>query len=131
MRTRTEPRGKAGRHWWQLAPWLCAGLLGALLVGDAVGTDSPVVREEGIAGTGATPASEGLGGTGIERERDEDGIGGTGVVADRHGGDDGIGGTGIMGTITGFGSILTNGLVVEFARRFTERPTPCPAPRSR
>ena len=116
MRTRTESRGKAGLHRWRLAPWLCAGLLGALLVGDAVGTDSRAAREEGVGGTGAAPAGEGLGGTGIERERSEDGIGGTGVVAGRHGGDDGIGGTGIMGTITGFGSILANGLVVEYDR---------------
>lgn len=45
-----------------------------------------------------------------------DGIGGTGIQtsdAKPHG-SDGIGGTGVRGTITGFGSILVNGLKLEF-----------------
>ncbi len=41
-----------------------------------------------------------------------DGIGGTGLRPNPHG--DGIGGTGIVGTISGFGSILVNGLKLEF-----------------
>ena len=44
----------------------------------------------------------GIGGTGIDG-----GIGGTGI-------DGGIGGTGIIGTITAFGSIVVNGIHVEF-----------------
>ena len=49
-----------------------------------------------------------------------DGIGGTGiagqtVVADVRNGD-GIGGTGIIGTISGFGSIIVNGLELEYDR---------------
>ncbi len=40
---------------------------------------------------------------------DENGIGGTGILA----GEDGIGGTGIVGEITGFGSIFVNGVEVE------------------
>jgi hypothetical protein len=45
-----------------------------------------------------------------------DGIGGTGVTTAKINtrGGDGIGGTGIRGTITGFGSILVNGLKLEF-----------------
>ncbi len=45
-----------------------------------------------------------------------DGIGGTGIktAENRHG--DGIGGTGVVGTITGFGSIIVNGLELEFDR---------------
>jgi Domain of unknown function (DUF5666) len=49
-----------------------------------------------------------------------DGIGGTGiasqtVLADAQNGD-GIGGTGILGTISGFGSIIVNGLELEYDR---------------
>jgi hypothetical protein len=48
--------------------------------------------------------------------RNGDGLGGTGIsVADNRNGD-GIGGTGIIGTISGFGSILVNGLKLEFDR---------------
>jgi hypothetical protein len=43
------------------------------------------------------------------------GIGGTGVVADDQDGDRGIGGTGMMGRIRGFGSIIINGLHVNYA----------------
>ena len=45
-----------------------------------------------------------------------DGIGGTGIqtAATKTRGGDGIGGTGVRGTITGFGSILVNGLKLEF-----------------
>ncbi len=49
----------------------------------------------------------GVGGTGIVR----DGIGGTGLVQN------GVGGTGIVGVVTGFGSILVNGLELTFDRR--------------
>lgn len=45
-----------------------------------------------------------------------DGIGGTGIrsAQNKNGSSDGIGGTGVRGTITGFGSILVNGLKLEF-----------------
>ncbi|MBL8645549.1 MAG: hypothetical protein JNK21_16575 [Rhodospirillaceae bacterium] len=50
-----------------------------------------------------------------------DGIGGTGIsnqpkVVARTRGADGIGGTGILGTISGFGSIIVNGLELEYDR---------------
>lgn len=44
-----------------------------------------------------------------------DGLGGTGIVGPQTPGD-GIGGTGILGTITGFGSIIVNGLELEYDR---------------
>ena len=43
------------------------------------------------------------------------GIGGTGVVSDDQDSDRGIGGTGMMGRIRGFGSIIVNGLHVNYA----------------
>ena len=44
-----------------------------------------------------------------------DGLGGTGIkVAQANPRGDGIGGTGIVGTISGFGSIIVNGLELEF-----------------
>jgi hypothetical protein len=44
-----------------------------------------------------------------------DGLGGTGIkVAEASPRGDGIGGTGILGTISGFGSIIVNGLELEF-----------------
>jgi hypothetical protein len=49
-----------------------------------------------------------------------DGIGGTGIAPKIVAGDirkgDGIGGTGILGTISGFGSIIVNGLELEYDR---------------
>lgn len=49
-------------------------------------------------------------------KKNGDGIGGTGIktAAVKTGGSDGIGGTGVRGTITGFGSILVNGLKLDF-----------------
>ncbi|MBM3512093.1 MAG: hypothetical protein FJX59_00080 [Alphaproteobacteria bacterium] len=45
-----------------------------------------------------------------------DGIGGTGIkMADNRNGD-GLGGTGILGTISGFGSIIVNGMELEYDR---------------
>jgi len=76
----------------------------------------------GVGGTGATPVPAGVGGTGVVAERpggvggtgiqggEPGGVGGTGVVA---GGAGGVGGTGIYGTITGFGSIIVNGIHIE------------------
>ena len=51
--------------------------------------------------------------------RNGDGVGGTGIKHAQNGGKngDGIGGTGIVGTISGFGSIIVNGLKLEFDPR--------------
>lgn len=53
--------------------------------------------------------SNGINGTGISD--DDYGIGGTGISDD----DYGIGGTGIVGTISGFGSIIVNGIHIEYS----------------
>lgn len=95
MRARAKSREAAAARWCRLAVQLCAGVLSALVAGHAVAAD---LREEGLGGTGVVPTDEGVGGTGILAGGD----------------DDGIGGTGILGTITGFGSILANGLKVEY-----------------
>lgn len=68
----------------------------------------PLWGESGEPAPVAT-AEGGIGGTGVSPRGD--GIGGTGKTADVEGG---IGGTGIVGTITGFGSIIVNGLHVEY-----------------
>jgi hypothetical protein len=75
---------------------------------------TPPRGEGGIGGTGITPArgEEGIGGTGITASRGEEGIGGTGITASR--GEGGIGGTGIVGEITGFGSIIVNGVHIDY-----------------
>tara|TARA_R110000868_G_scaffold55283_4_gene171957 strand:- start:3866 stop:5095 length:1230 start_codon:yes stop_codon:yes gene_type:complete len=52
---------------------------------------------------------DGLGGTGITHAKNDDKTGG------KNG--DGIGGTGVVGTISGFGSIIVNGLKLEFDPR--------------
>ncbi len=70
--------------------------------------------EDGIGGTGA-PARDsegGIGGTGIRVSIDEHGIGGTGITPRSE--DGGIGGTGIIGEITGFGSIIVNGVHIDY-----------------
>ncbi len=100
---RSTADSRPGKSWRCLTVWLCAGLLEALLGGGAARADLPAFAEEGVGGTGVAPADEGVGGTGINPERGGD--------------DDGVGGTGILGTITGFGSILTNGLEVEYDAR--------------
>jgi hypothetical protein len=48
--------------------------------------------------------------------RNGDGLGGTGIKTAANPNGDGIGGTGIVGTISGFGSIIVNGLELEFNR---------------
>lgn len=77
---------------------------------------SAAYSDDGISGTGVVAqnaSDDGISGTGVIAYRDGgDGIGGTGVVA--HLGGDGIGGTGIIGTISGFGSIIVNGLKLEY-----------------
>lgn len=79
------------------------------------GTGVVAQSSDGISGTGVVAQnSDGISGTGIVAQSDMggDGIGGTGVVADLGG--DGIGGTGIVGTISGFGSIIVNGLKLDY-----------------
>ncbi|MBY0508797.1 MAG: hypothetical protein K2P94_01470 [Rhodospirillaceae bacterium] len=51
-----------------------------------------------------------------DSKKNGDGIGGTGIqtATIKTRGGDGIGGTGVRGTITGFGSILVNGLKLDF-----------------
>lgn len=78
---------------------------------------------DGISGTGVlahNSTGDGISGTGISSNvatlHGGDGIGGTGAVA--YGGD-GIGGTGIVGTISGFGSIIVNGLKLEYDAKTT------------
>ena len=51
--------------------------------------------------------------------RNGDGLGGTGISAKTLASNprgDGLGGTGIVGTISGFGSIIVNGLELQFDR---------------
>ncbi len=74
-----------------------AALFGLVLAGCAPKAPPPErVADRGMGGTGITGDDRGMGGTGVS-------------TADR-----GIGGTGIVGTITGFASILVNGLEVDF-----------------
>ena len=98
---------------------VAATLTLALLAGcAATPTDqrSASLSDDGISGTGVVAqnvSGDGISGTGVVARFDGgDGIGGTGVVA--HLGGDGIGGTGIIGTISGFGSIIVNGLKLEY-----------------
>lgn len=82
---------------------------------------------DGISGTGVlahNSTNDGISGTGINSNvatrQGGDGIGGTGAVAyGGHVGGDGIGGTGIVGTISGFGSIIVNGLKLEYDAKTT------------
>lgn len=77
----------------------------ALLTSCASSPNSPntVARSgDGVSGTGLVAQIKDNG----------DGVGGTGITA-RIGGD-GIGGTGVVGTISGFGSIVVNGLKLQY-----------------
>ena len=80
------------------------------------GQYTAAVSDDGISGPGMVAQSssgDGISGTGMVAHIDGgDGIGGTGVVAQVGG--DGIGGTGIVGTISGFGSIIVNGLKLDY-----------------
>ncbi|MCF6355168.1 MAG: DUF5666 domain-containing protein [Candidatus Polarisedimenticolaceae bacterium] len=57
---------------------------------------------------GGEEEGDGVGGTGLQPE--EDGIGGTGILVEG----DSLGGTGIIGPISGFGSIIVNGLHISY-----------------
>lgn len=74
-----------------------------------------------MAPAGSSGADSGIGGTGYTEDPDRDldeGVGGTGFsTADtvmRIGGDEGVGGTGIYGVITAFGSIVVNGVHIDY-----------------
>lgn len=94
---------------WGLAAAVFAVFAVLTDVGFAAGADQAFDRGPASAEVApppaAPPALGGIGGTGIDASG---GIGGTGVTAG------GIGGTGIVGTVTGFGSIVVNGLHVEY-----------------
>ena len=112
-----ENRVRTGR--FPLRHAVVASLALALLSGCAsapTNQRTASLSDDGISGTGIVAqnvSGDGISGTGIVASYDGgDGIGGTGVVA--HMGGDGIGGTGIIGTISGFGSIIVNGLKLEY-----------------
>ncbi|HEX7926711.1 MAG TPA: DUF5666 domain-containing protein [bacterium] len=87
-------------------------------------------RAGGIGGTGMSE-DRASGGTGLA-EQPPGGIGGTGLADQRGGiggtglkdwgtiGMNGIGGTGIVGVVTGFGSILVNGIAVDVTAEQTK-----------
>ena len=77
-----------------------------LLLALTAGCASSPAEEQSIA-----HSDDGISGTGLVAHSG-DGISGTGLVAQLGG--DGIGGTGIIGTISGFGSIIVNGLKLEY-----------------
>ena len=77
-----------------------------LLLALTAGCASSPDEEQSIA-----HSDDGISGTGLVAHSG-DGISGTGLVAQLGG--DGIGGTGIIGTISGFGSIIVNGLKLEY-----------------
>ncbi len=82
---------------------VCAGALLLALLAGCASAPAPTMM---AAASKSKPADP----------KNGDGIGGTGIFAaipiNSRG--DGIGGTGVKGTITGFGSILVNGLKLEF-----------------
>lgn len=83
---------------------------GCTSFGPGTSLDSPIASPNPSETTVAQAGQPGIGGTGDPNTKTP-GIGGTGNVA----GAPGIGGTGIIGTVTGFGSILVNGLKVDYA----------------
>ncbi len=75
-----------------------------------------------MSSSGSSAADYGIGGTGYTDDPDADrdldeGVGGTGIVTgvtQANGGDEGVGGTGIFGVITAFGSIVVNGVHIDY-----------------
>jgi len=117
--TRRPGQRSTARHW----PVIAAVFLLAACAPGATQTETAARPVPGVVGgTGVTQVPSGVGGTGVVAERpggvggtgiqggSPGGVGGTGVVA---GGSGGVGGTGIYGTITGFGSIIVNGIHIE------------------
>ncbi|MEQ9519587.1 MAG: DUF5666 domain-containing protein [Parvibaculum sp.] len=88
--------------------WLSGcSLFGPLQV-SAFATPEPHERESGVGGTGFLPG-------GAQGEEDE-GVGGTGIAGNQRlgGEDEGVGGTGIFGVISDFGSIVVNGVHIDY-----------------
>lgn len=86
-----------------LRRWAAAGLLSLLTA--CAGAPRPVMT------AGDPKNGDGIGGTGIKAAQINprgDGIGGTGITS-----------TGVRGTITGFGSIIVNGLELDFDHKTT------------
>ena len=85
-------------------------LFGPLTVASSSTSDlsrpDPYGNESGVGGTGFVPgdADEGVGGTGIA-------LNGNQTTAE---GDEGVGGTGIFGVISAFGSIVVNGVHIDY-----------------
>lgn len=108
-------RGGISRLRSQIAAVLACALLAACASAPS-NQNAAAVTGDGISGTGMVAqnaSGDGISGTGmVARVDGGDGIGGTGVVAQVGG--DGIGGTGVVGTISGFGSIIVNGLKLEY-----------------
>ncbi len=97
-------RGAISNGLMELRTGTAAALVCVLLTACASGPSnqqSAALSGDGISGTGV-----------IAQSSTGDGISGTGMVAQVGG--DGIGGTGILGTISGFGSIIVNGLKLEY-----------------
>jgi uncharacterized protein DUF5666 len=69
-----------------------------------ISSQSPVGAESGVGGTGFTD-------TWIDGD---EGVGGTGISYDVAEGDEGVGGTGIFGIISAFGSIVVNGVHIDY-----------------
>ncbi len=74
-----------------------------------------------MAPSASSGAESGVGGTGYTDDPDRDldeGVGGTGFSTSdtvaNIGGDEGVGGTGIFGVITAFGSIVVNGVHIDY-----------------
>ena len=94
------------------------GRIGSLALACLIALGAPVAAQDwatfdrgGAPGLLARDGDKGIGGTGVSG--DDKGIGGTGVIAGDENQDRGIGGTGIVGIVTGFGSILVNGMEIE------------------
>ena len=85
-------------------------LFGPLTVASSSTSDlsrpDPYGNESGVGGTGFVPgdADEGVGGTGIALNSNQ-------TTAE---GDEGVGGTGIFGVISAFGSIVVNGVHIDY-----------------
>lgn len=70
----------------------------------AINTQSPIGAESGVGGTGFTDTTF---------DGDE-GVGGTGISFETADADEGVGGTGIFGIISAFGSIVVNGVHIDY-----------------
>jgi len=71
----------------------------------AINTHAPTGAESGVGGTGFTDTTV---------EGGDEGVGGTGISFDIADTDEGVGGTGIFGIISAFGSIVVNGVHIDY-----------------